>query len=65
MAGDGINQNQSQFYVVVSEEKTENPEEISANFYMNELIRKSSEEQSPQQPLQQPPIQSSRFRFPH
>lgn len=44
MAGAGVNQNQSQFYVVVSEEKTENPEEISANFYMNELIRKSSEE---------------------
>lgn len=44
MAGDGLDQNQSQFYVVVSEAKTENPEEISANFYMNELIRKSSEE---------------------
>lgn len=44
MAGNGMNQNLSQFYVVTGDRKPENEKEISANFYMNELIRESAAE---------------------
>lgn len=41
MANKGINQNNSQFYFVASQEIPEDEKLISANMYMNELIRKS------------------------
>lgn len=44
MAGDGIDNNLSQFYLVVSTEKEENKAVIPANLYMNELVRIRTEE---------------------
>lgn len=44
MAGNGMNQNLSQFYLLVQDTKPEDERVIPANLYMNELIRMRSEE---------------------
>ncbi len=42
MAGDGINQNLSQFYFTVSDVKPEDERIVYASFYVNELLRHST-----------------------
>lgn len=44
MAGNGMDQNLSQFYLVVSEEKPEDERVVSASMYVNELVRQATEE---------------------
>ena len=44
MAGDGMNQNLSQFYLLVQNTLPKEEEVLLANFYMNELIRIKAEE---------------------
>ena len=44
MAGNGMNQNLSQFYLLVQNTLPEEEEVLFANFYMNELIRSKAEE---------------------
>lgn len=43
MAGDGIDQNLSQFYMTVSREKPEDERVVSASMYINELLRQTQE----------------------
>ena len=44
MAGNGRDQNLSQFYFTVSEEKPEDERVVSASMYVNELMRQAEEE---------------------
>ena len=44
MAGNGRDQNLSQFYLTVSEEKPEDERVVSASMYVNELMRQAEEE---------------------
>ena len=60
MAGDGMNQNLSQFYLLVQNNLPEEEQVIPANFYMNELMRRKAEElneRNRKEPLSEEEIQ--------
>lgn len=61
MAGNGIDQNLSQFYFVVSEEKPEDERVVSASMYINELMRQATKElnqKSEESPLSDEEVQA-------